>query len=292
MTQTTKAAIRGLVYMAIISAVFGFWQNSWPAGVFMLLFLLFIEKLIRVLIVRGSQSTVGAEAETPAASEDDNDFLVTSDGESHQYVTLDSDINYRPCLNHFRFYSRYDTAVGNSEYEFRIDGTKVFLRLTQDCSENPGKGDEWEVCDGVVMESDMRARDVKSAFRLNTVDERIASLKKATEWCELMSSDWKGLKYFILSKKLPTRDARHFFRSELERLKTGVNGFTEELAKIGIERFEGLGGVRLIEGRPEPTDADITKAWESLPTYGISKMEFFSGNKIIKVLQDLLNEKS
>jgi len=36
--------------MGTIAAVFGFWQNSILAGVFMLLFLLFIEKLFRLMV--------------------------------------------------------------------------------------------------------------------------------------------------------------------------------------------------------------------------------------------------
>ena len=50
MQEAVRAVIRGCFYMGTIAAVFGFWQNSILAGVFMLLFLLFIEKLFRLMV--------------------------------------------------------------------------------------------------------------------------------------------------------------------------------------------------------------------------------------------------
>lgn len=50
MTAITKAAIRGIFYMVIIAVVFGAWQRDFLAGLFMFLFLLFIEKMFRVVI--------------------------------------------------------------------------------------------------------------------------------------------------------------------------------------------------------------------------------------------------
>ena len=50
METGTKAVIRGCVYIATIAVVFGFCQNSILAGFFMLFFLLFIEKLFRLMV--------------------------------------------------------------------------------------------------------------------------------------------------------------------------------------------------------------------------------------------------
>jgi len=36
--------------MAVISSLFGYWQNSIVAGIFMFTFLFFLEKLFRVLV--------------------------------------------------------------------------------------------------------------------------------------------------------------------------------------------------------------------------------------------------
>lgn len=53
MEAVTKAAIRGWFYMTTIAVVFGLWQHSFLATVFMLLFLLFLEKMLRVFLLRG-----------------------------------------------------------------------------------------------------------------------------------------------------------------------------------------------------------------------------------------------
>ena len=42
--------IRGVAYMVAIAAIFGFWQHSILAGIFMLFLLLFMEKLVRVIL--------------------------------------------------------------------------------------------------------------------------------------------------------------------------------------------------------------------------------------------------
>lgn len=50
MNSQIKVAMRGMVYMFVIASVFGYWQDSWTAGLFMLLFLWFLEKMVRALI--------------------------------------------------------------------------------------------------------------------------------------------------------------------------------------------------------------------------------------------------
>ena len=46
------AQARGIFAMGIIAGCFGFWQESVLAGIFMLLFLIFLEKMFRVLASR------------------------------------------------------------------------------------------------------------------------------------------------------------------------------------------------------------------------------------------------
>lgn len=41
----TWTQIRGLSYMAVVAGLFGFWQRNIVAGIFMMAFLLFLEKL-------------------------------------------------------------------------------------------------------------------------------------------------------------------------------------------------------------------------------------------------------
>ncbi|MGA7225256.1 MAG: hypothetical protein WBX16_20530, partial [Candidatus Acidiferrales bacterium] len=78
------------------------------------------------LLVRSRLSRPGA---TPIISPDDNEFLVDDEGLSHATVDLDTDIDYRSRKNHFRLDSRFDTVSRDAEYEYKIDGTKVSVRL-------------------------------------------------------------------------------------------------------------------------------------------------------------------
>jgi hypothetical protein len=246
--------------------------------------------------------------------EDDNKFITRSTSTKldgfNESVTLDSDIECQPCLNHFRYHSGGLSLVGfflrKCEYEYRIDGTKVFVRLLQDFREHlSGKewDKEWCVRDGVVMELDIRARDAaernKPHFCGHNYDEdiyeHIASLKRQTEWCELSPMDWIGLKFFILSKHMPPADARRLFRQELERLKLGISLFTKELDKLGVEpdgpRPRAL---RRMDGRHSPWYDDCKKLLASVSTCGITYEEWLfelrSDKKIVAVLQDLIGQ--
>ena len=75
-------------------------------------------------------------------------------------IELDVDIKYHPAPHHFSLYSRFDLYSGRSEYESKIDGTTVSIRLLNS-RRDPApehRDEEWEVRDGVVLESDLRAR--------------------------------------------------------------------------------------------------------------------------------------
>lgn len=261
-----------------------------------------------------SSQAPGAEGDIEVRSDNDEngrekDFVIAADGDTDRYVSLDD-----PCLNHFTYFNRYEIYSGESEFEYRIDGTRVFVRLLQDFSDEPGKGREWDVRDGVVMESDMRARDTNEiadfpsgltkALRSarGSVDENIADLNKQTEWCELLlmgiRADFKdsscaigshlvGLKYFMLSQYVPPADARRLIRQELERLKMGIGGFTKEAAKLGLEPG-GRHGLKPMQGRPSPSGDEISKLVESIPTFGISYREFTSREWIVAALEKQL----
>jgi len=245
------------------------------------------------------------------ANETENRFVIASDKDTDRYVELDD-----PCLNHFTYYNRFEIDFDESEFEYRVDGTKILVRLLQDFSVDPGKGKMWDVRDGVVMESDMRSRyqdemanspppgEITDALRRlrGSIDEQIADMKKQIEWCELVlmgvdadiKSDYcatgshlVGLKYFILSKHIPLADARRLIRQELERLKIGVSGFTRDAAKLGMEPA-GKHGLRPIDGHSWPSGDEMKKVVESIPAFGISYGEFRSREYVFAVLEKLL----
>jgi len=231
---------------------------------------------------------VEAEDDAVVQSED-NTFVVNSEDLVDVSIDLDVDLQWQPLSNHFRLDSRVDTSCGKSLYEYRIGGTEVFLRLIEDESEDMGRPEEHDVRDGVVQESAIRERSENKRHYVRNPDEKIASLKKQVEWQKLDSWGFRGFKYFVLSKKLAKRDARRFFRQELERLKVGTAEFIREAEKYGLEKDDNsIGRLRFTEGKPRPTDEEIKKLYDSTESFGITQSEFESGNKIILHLEQLL----
>jgi hypothetical protein len=255
-----------------------------------------------------AKSASALESKSPAPESetdpDENTFIIQNEelrsgGTDRAEIVLDVDIGLNPCKNHFRLRSHFDTHVGKSEYEYRIEGTDVCVRLLQDYSEDYTGGPEWkgwDVRDGVVLESDVRDRREKQnqhlpeqfAKSIENISDRIADLNKATEWTQLVPMGFGGLKYFILSKRLPTADARRYLRHEMERLKLGVNWITKEAAKLGFEPDESR-GLRLVDGHDPPTEEDIEKMWAAA---SIARPEFYSSVRLIAVLQELLGDKT
>ena len=228
------------------------------------------------------------EEKTPVASEE-NTFLVDNEDPVHVYIDLDVDLNWKPLTNHFRLASRVDTSSGKSLYEYRINGTEVFVRLIEDEDEDIGGPKRYDVRDGVVQESAIRERCENKSYYVRNPNEKIASLKQQVEWQKLDSWGFRGFKYFLLSKRLAKRDARRFFRQELERLKIGTAGFIREAEQYGIEKDDNaLGRFRFTEGKPRPTEEEIKKLYASTESFGITQSEFESGNRIIAQLEQLL----
>lgn len=167
---------------------------------------------------------------------DDNEFLLDDDGLSHATVDLDTDLDYRSRKNHFRLDSRLDIMSRDAEYEYKIDGTRVSVRLLHESLEDIGLPKVWEVRDGVLLEAELRER-LKTNMTFSgqeAREEESADRKRALEWHEMLTTYFNGLKYFILWKNLPRDEGRHYLRQEKERLKLGSNRFMEEAAKIGF----------------------------------------------------------
>ena len=97
--------------------------------------------------------TQAKKKEPPA---DANEFLIDRDDISYASAELDVDLRYRPAPSHFRIDEHFDTCYTDSEYEFRIEGTKVFARLIALKTMNIGEKKHYEVRDGIVLETDMR----------------------------------------------------------------------------------------------------------------------------------------
>jgi hypothetical protein len=241
-----------------------------------------------------TQVVSGHENDTSPESEEDtteaNSFLVDNEDPVRVIIELDVDLHWKPLTNHFRLGTRIDTCFSKSLYEYRIDGTEVFLRLIEDESEDMGREKQQDVRDGVVQESLIRERSANTKHYMRNPDEKIASLKQQVEWQRLESWGFRGFKYFLLLKKIPKPEARRFLRQELERLKIGTVAFFKEATKYGLEKGDQLPyySLRFAEGKPRPSDEEIKKLYDTTESFGISQSEFEAGGKIIAQLEQLL----
>ncbi len=268
----------GLVFGALVALAWG--SSAQTVLLAAIAFLLY-------LLVRPNPSK--PTDHPPVAASGGNEFVVERDELSLSEIELDVDINYRPRKNHFRFDSRFDTASSDAEFEYKLEGTKVFVRLLHESSEDIGVKKHWDIRDGVVQEADIRERSkTEIGFIKHSADGKIAALKKAVEWQEIPSSYGNGLKYFILYKNLPTDDARRFCRQEIERLKRGGDRFIEEATKIGFILDEtSKWRLRLPDGVDPPED-ERRKLFESISSFGISYDEFTMAPGLIAALDKYL----
>jgi hypothetical protein len=172
-------------------------------------------------------------------------------------ISLNKDIEDRECKNHFRVHGHSPDwqHSSHSEYEYRLEGANVFVRELHCYSQFIIEPEIWKIRDGVVLETQLRG----AGFN----EDDITDLKQQTEWTNLPSTSWKGFKYVIISRNVPTPDARRLFRQEIERLKTGIAAFN----KLGVE-------------------PDI----EPLKKCGLSWKEFHSTDKLVDQLKGLLGE--
>jgi len=222
---------------------------------------------------------------------DSNEFLIENKDETLFTAELDCALDYRPKPNHFRTDYRFDTYQTKSLYEYRLEGTDVLCRLIENQYEDIGVPKQNDVRDGVVLESEIRKRDAGKRFRLGSIDDKIGDLKTDVQWHKMASLSWHGLKYFILSKKLPQADARRYLREELERFKGGEIGVVNEAEKYGLEPDESsLDRFKLTEGKPEPSSEYWKKLFASAQSHGISDIEFSWGKKLKGVLEKLLSD--
>jgi hypothetical protein len=282
--------------------------NHWRIGYEQCLLGVFVGWFIGAIIyVKFAAEETDTEFDPAPEAEKDNEirsdtdkkpenlFLIARDADTYRYVRLDD-----PCLSHFTYFNRCEIDFGESEFEYRVEGTRVFVRLLQDYFDEPGEGRRWSVRDGVVMESDIRSRG--DNFLPGSIDEEISDLKKRTDWCEMLlmgvSADLKhsdcsisshlvGLKYYILSKHLPSAEARRLIRQELERLKLGIQEFTKKAAKLGLGPG-GRRGLTPLGGHSWPSSDDFKRLVASVADFGISYREFTSCERIAALLEELL----
>ena len=221
-----------------------------------------------------------------------NEFVI--DNELNKTtLELDVGLDYKRLPNHFRTFEHSDNHADKSLYEYRVDGTNVLSRLiTKKTSYIHDPVYRYEVRDGVVLGTDMRKRaESQGGYWLVHTEDQVASLKREVEWQKMTPLAWRGLKYFIVSKKLPSADARRYLRQELERLKSGCDAVFKEAGKLGLEPDDDskfVDRLKVADGKPTPSNEEIQKLFESIEMFGITDLEFSWEKKLCAVLEKLL----
>ena len=230
-------------------------------------------------------------SKTGGPSTASKEFLIENKDQEFFSAELDIGLDYRPKPSHFRSHYIFDTCRTDCIYEYRLDGTDVSSRLIDQQYEDIGVPRHNDIRDGVVLESDMRKRDAAQQFHIGSVEDKIGELKAEVQWQKMSSLSWHGLKYFILSKKLPQADARRYLRQELERFKTGDAAFYREASKYGLEPDDSsLDRFKLADGKQELSPENWQSLFASAESCGITRLEFSWGKKLKGVLEKLLGD--
>jgi len=255
--------------LVIAFAALGFLRN-WQAAVFCVAVLAYV-------VIQHLRNPLG-----------ENGFLISRDEHDTYTAELDVGLDRRKLPNHFRTNYQGYTYESKSLYEYRLEGTEVFHRLITEKNSDIGDPEHFDVRDGVVLRKRAESR---SEYGRTSMEDRIASFKNEVEWSKMTAMSWHGLKYFIISKKLPKADARRYLRQELERLKVGTAGFFKEAEKYGLVQDESsLERFKVADGKLQPSAEEYKKLNESAKNVGITDVEFSWGKKLCEVLEKLLGD--
>ncbi len=163
----------------------------------------------------------------------------------------------------FEVYQTYpDGEASIQNYKFKFDGEQVFHKLIESKYNYPG-GCDWNIRDGVVLESEFRQRP-----SLNNIENKIEEFKNQLQWVKLLNFE---LQIFIMSyfrELIPLEDLRRIIRTEMENLKLGVQKITEYAKSSGLEVIETELGMNFLfpKNMNELNRENFNKSAESLFT--------------------------
>lgn len=208
-------------------------------------------------------------------------------------------------------------------YEYKISSAPVELqiRLLEKSSEPPPG--QYEVRDGVVLESEILKDKNKSLSKM--IQERISELKKEVKWNKVEILGNYEVNLYILSKHpeiISNEEYRRFLRKSIERIKAGVLKVEDEVKRdvYGLEISKSDYGKSIWYPNTEAERKEIDKYYdlpkekrkgtnydkkleyiekfndslfiESSSKYvGIQKYEFSNSDELIEYIEKVLDNK-
>jgi len=225
-----------------------------------------------------------------------------------KYHTIDVQVYPEDKKLEIRSSAKEDVFYSTDVYEYRIltNPVRFEMRLVESMNEPPP--DQYEVKDGVVLESEIRKG--KSLFF--DVEKKIQDLKNQVQWNKIWESAFgNSIFFFVLSKHpeiISKEDYRKFLRQTSERIKNALHLMDEELKKkdtMGLQIQDGEWGKHIwYTNTKDLSDEELGKkrehshkVFESFfkdekSTYhGMSQSEFRDSTEILEIVDILLNQK-
>jgi len=241
-------------------------------------------------------SDPGFRTLTDNEDDDPNEFVFSPAEDKDDWY---SEMRLNPSANQYTIYTHSPDYAGQytALYEYKIDNTELHSRVIESKNEWYVEVD-YDIKDNVVLESNVRERMSKSPLPSSAedIDAKIAELKSEVEWQTLRSR----LKYFIMFRHgdiFKDADLKKYFRSEIERLKTGYRALEQEAAKLGgsiipfnKDDFSTYMRIRWDEELPPDKVEMLRTVHKNIEQFNISHNEFYELEKITNELTSYLNK--
>jgi len=208
-----------------------------------------------------------------------------------------SELQLNPSLNKYTIYTHSPDYAGRytTLFEYKFNSPSLASRVIE--SKNEYYVDvSYDIKDGVVLENDVRETMSKSGFSTpEKIDEKIESLKKEVEWQEVNSR----FKYFIMFRHgdiFKDADLKKYYRSEIERIKSGYTAMEQEIAKLGgqivppdFDEYAKFSRIRWVDDTPQEKVDALREFYDDVSKFNMTNSEFYDFDRITKELTHYLS---
>lgn len=236
----------------------------------------------------------GLDSRSLYEAEDDPDLLIIepADGPDDWYRDIQLNRPNKTITMNSRtpdYLGRYTTV-----FEYKLDGTHVWIRTIESKSQYAGYPDEYDITDNVIMELDVTNRYEDNSLKVDKLEDKLDKLRNDVEWSEYKINK---ISYFVLFRHydlFSDIELRKYFRSELERISMGYKKYVDKISKFGgyIVDDDPYCKIHFKENVTEEEKVNMKKLLddESESELGISFYEFSEYDFIKPDLEKYINK--